>query len=342
MRPTATQPPNGSGHARERLPDDRPCGQRGSYRSTQCRQRSSVFHHVLADGIGGLAVLAGLVDGAEETPEREFPRPAPATSRLALDALRSRVRGLSRLPRAPARVGAAVKELRATGGTQAARCSLNRPTGPDRRLAVATVELAAVVDVAHDYGGSVNDVVLSAIDGALLTLLAGRGEQVQRLVVSIPVSRRQATTAAELGNQVGVAPMELPALTDRVERLRVIVARRALIRSAPRRASADLLLPLFDGLARLGAFRWFVNRQRLVNSFVTNLRGPEDLLCFVGSPVTAIFPIGAISGNVSVAFAVLSYAGTLTVTVVADPDAVPEVGVLCTALQQELDAYAYA
>ncbi|MBK9560318.1 MAG: hypothetical protein IPO44_12425 [Candidatus Microthrix sp.] len=147
-----------------------------------------MFHHVLADGIGGLAVLAGLVDGAEETPEREFPRPAPATSRLALDALRSRVRGLSRLPRAPARVGAAVKELRATGGTQAARCSLNRPTGPDRRLAVATVELAAVVDVAHDYGGSVNDVVLSAIDGALLTLLAGRGEQVQRLVVSIPVS----------------------------------------------------------------------------------------------------------------------------------------------------------
>ena len=145
-----------------------------------------------------------------------------------------RVRGLSRLPRAPARVGAAVKELRATGGTQAARCSLNRPTGPDRRLAVATVELAAVVDVAHDYGGSVNDVVLSAIDGALLTLLAGRGEQVQRLVVSIPVSRRQATTAAELGNQVGVAPMELPALTNRVERLRVIVARGALIRSAPR------------------------------------------------------------------------------------------------------------
>ena len=37
-----------------------------------------MLHHVLADGIGGLAVLARLVDGMPTTPGTDFPRPSPA------------------------------------------------------------------------------------------------------------------------------------------------------------------------------------------------------------------------------------------------------------------------
>ena len=51
-----------------------------------------------------------------------------------------------------------------------------------------------------------------------------------------------------------------------------------------------------------------------------------------------MIPLTAVTGNVAVAFAVLSYAGTLTVTVTADIDAFPDAEVLVGALQDELDA----
>lgn len=186
-----------------------------------------------------------------------------------------------------------------------------------------------------------NDVVLSAVDGSLVRLLESRGELADRFVVSVPVSRRRATTATELGNQVGVAPIELPSIAGRVERLRTISADGARVRSSPRGASAELLGPLFRTLARLGVFRWFIDRQRLVNSFVTNLRGPETPLTFVGAPITGLLPVAGISGNVSIAFGVVSYAGTLAVTIIADPDVVPDLPVLRGALQDELDGHAH-
>jgi hypothetical protein len=50
-----------------------------------------VFHHVLADGMGGLAILASLVDGAGSPPARDFPRPKPSWRRLAQDTAASRL-----------------------------------------------------------------------------------------------------------------------------------------------------------------------------------------------------------------------------------------------------------
>lgn len=112
-----------------------------------------VSHHVLADGIGGLAVLAGLVDGAPDTPSPVFPPPAPTTTQLAIDALRDRAHGIVRVHRLPKRIFAALAELRASGGTRALRSSLNKATGPRRRMAATSVDLTRIVDVAHAAGG---------------------------------------------------------------------------------------------------------------------------------------------------------------------------------------------
>jgi len=102
-------------------------------------------------------------------------------------------------------------------------------------------------------------------------------------------------------------------------------------------ASAALLGPVFRILAWLGAFRWFVNQQRLVTTLVTNLRGPDVRLSFLTAPITDVIPVSPITGNVTVAFAVLSYAGTLVVTVIADPQHYPDLPVLVTHLQSQLD-----
>jgi len=53
-----------------------------------------IFHHVLADGMGGLAVLASLVDSGISTPSIESPAPFPRRSALAYDAASSRLRAL--------------------------------------------------------------------------------------------------------------------------------------------------------------------------------------------------------------------------------------------------------
>jgi diacylglycerol O-acyltransferase / wax synthase len=71
-----------------------------------------VFHHVLADGMGGLAVLASPVDGAVTAPRQDFPRARPSMRRLAVDAAVSRVRVLAHLGRVPAGLRDALAELR--------------------------------------------------------------------------------------------------------------------------------------------------------------------------------------------------------------------------------------
>jgi hypothetical protein len=73
---------------------------------------------------------------------------------------------------------------------------------------------------------------------------------------------------------------------------------------------------------------------------VTNVRGPDAGLTFRDAPIVEIIPVSPITGNVTVAFAVLSYAGTLVITVMADPRCCPDLPALVAHLQRELDSLA--
>ncbi len=299
-----------------------------------------MFHHVLADGIGGLAVLAGLVDGhASPTSDaaQRFPRPAARRRDLRRDALRGLARAIRAMPGELRRLPAAFSELGAGRTTSAPRCSLNRPVGTDRALATARADLTAVRAVAHSNGGTVNDVLLTAVTGAVRTVLARRGEAVDRLVISIPVSSRVQASATELGNRVGVIPVELPVTGDPVDRLQQIARITAARKGAAPGASAALIGPAFRALAKIGVFNWFISRQRLVNTFVTNLRGPDHRLAFGGAPIVDVIAIPMVTGNITVAFAAMSYAGRLTVTVIADPEQCADLQDIAAVLQNELD-----
>jgi diacylglycerol O-acyltransferase len=300
-----------------------------------------VFHHVLADGIGGLAVLASLVDGEVEPTGEAFPRPGPTRAELLADAFRRRWQTLRHPAPSMRRLRAAAAQLRPQAGTVTATpCSLNRPTGPRRALTVVTADLEPLHRVARAHGATVNDVLLTAVAGALHEILAASGERVDRLVISVPMSAREHATVTSLGNDVGAVPVLVPADGELFRRL---VRTAAVTRSAKqtsRGASMAILGPLFRLLARLGLFAWFINRQRLVHTFVTNLRGPEVPLAFVGSTVDAIAAVAVVTGNVTVSFAAISYAGTVTVTVVADPDAGPDLAALHRALEGQLDRLA--
>jgi diacylglycerol O-acyltransferase len=234
------------------------------------------------------------------------------------------------------RVGGGTRELGLRQPRLADRCSLLGPTGPGRRLEVATADLAGIRSDAHELGASVNDLVVTAVTGALVDLLARRGERVDELVVSVPVSRRAQGDAGSLGNATGVVPVHVPGVDDPAVRLDAVVGERSRVRGAGRGGSAALLTPAFRALAALGAFQAFVDHQRLVHTFVTNVRGPTERLRLAGAEVTQVVPVAVNPGNVVVSFDVLSYAGQLVVTLVCDPDAVPEPEWLARRLQRGL------
>jgi diacylglycerol O-acyltransferase / wax synthase len=285
-----------------------------------------VFHHVLADGLGGLAVLTTLADPGPQEVDRDFPRPEPRWTDLALDATRHRLRALGSLPAGLRRGVAGVRELGigSSAPRLADRTSLNRPTSGHRRLDQVAVPLADVVALAHRAGGTVNDVMLAAITGALFKVLATRGEHPAQLVVSVPVSGRRSTTTARLGNDTGVRPIAVPALADDHARLASIIVMTRANATLQRASSAGPLGMVFRALSRLGLFRLFVEHQRLVHTFETNLRGPAEPVLLGGHLVRTIVPTAVNPGNIGASFDVLSYAGVLGVTVVSDPSIVTE------------------
>ena len=303
-----------------------------------------VLHHVLADGIGGLAVLARLVDQAQRPAElladNTFPVPAPSWAMLAADAQSERRAALSRL-------GWTIRGLRTSlsgaGGWHApaaAPCSLVARTGPGRRLAVARADLSALRTTAHRQGGTVNDALLAAVTGALGALLERRGERVSTLRVTVPIAARKTPTGAVLGNEVVPLVVGLPAGGDprtRIERISAIVkAARGQLTGPP---LVVLLGPVFQAIAGLRLYRVYLNHQRRFHTLVSNVKGPKAKVSIGGVPVRELIPVSvAESGNVAVNFVALSYAGSLTVTIVAEPDLVPDLPELASLLQAELDA----
>jgi hypothetical protein len=85
-------------------------------------------------------------------------------------------------------------------------------------------------------------------------------------------------------------------------------------------------------------FGWFIDHQRMIHTFVSNVRGPSQPLAIAGHQVTGIVPVAVVPGNVGVSFAALSYDGLLGVTLVADPDVVPELEMLAGRLEHRLRA----
>jgi diacylglycerol O-acyltransferase / wax synthase len=285
----------------------------------------------------------GTTRTADNSKMRDFPVPPPSLWALAADAWAGRVCRVARPLGGLRRLRQGIAEL---GGARPPRrlapTSLNQPTGPRRRLDVVSADLAAVRKVAHAHGGTVNDVVLGVVAGALRDLLASRGERLREVTVSVPVSARQATGAEQLGNQIGVMSITVPAdgdLGGRVSRIAAITRER---KSHARGASATVFVPGFLLLARIGLLDWFDNHQRFVHTFVTNLRGPGEHVTFAGAPVRAVVAIPATTGNVTVTFAALSWAGTLRITVLSDPGRVPDAPLLAAALRRALNAVGVA
>lgn len=311
------------------------------------------LHHAVADGLAAIATLAALLDppGTPDNPGEDCagavkwePAPAPRARTLVADNVERRLRDVAHAlghlahPVESARhlaalVASARSDLTAT---RAPRTSFNRPLGPRRSLTLLHVPLADVKDAAHAAGGTVNDVVLTAVAGGLRALLLARGESVaDPIVISVPMSMRTAPGDRAGGNAVSAVPVPVPVDTaDDDATLSRIVATTRERKRFGRVSAYDLLsselLPQWLQRWIMGHFA--TTDQHMVNLFVTNVAGPPEAVHLAGRRIVDAYPVAPLGGNVTLGVAVLSYAGELHVTLHADPDAIDDVDVMAAGM----------
>ena len=301
-----------------------------------------VLHHVLADGIGGLAVLASLADGQPIADGSRFPRVGPTTAMLARDAFGARLLGLRRIQRSWRLLQASMGAGGGLRPPRAAQCSLNQQTGWRRSLTVVRADAAPLRTAAHLFGATVNDAILVAVAGALGRVLTARGESVDTIVIAVPVAGRRPVSGQALGNMVSPLLVPVQAVGDTPTRLAHVAARVLAHKAAASGPPPIAVLGwLFRPLAALGGYRYYMNHQHRLHTLVSHVRGPAEEVTISGSRVTAAIPVAVSdSGNITVYFDVLSYAGTITVTVITDPEHFPDRSALTDALRAELDQIA--
>ena len=316
-------------------------------------QRIGLFvrlHHVVADGIAGVAELGALLDPAPSsatTPAQPWtPEPWPSARHLLLDNLQRRLAKLgsglkkvshpaAMLRRARAAVPAMRELLTEEPGPQT---SLNRVIGPDRTLALMRSSLELVNEVAHLHGATVNDVLLAVIAGGLRGLLRNRGEPIEGLILPIyvPVSLRRGRSAKEGGNLISQMVVHLPVgIADPSRRLRQIA-----LETAERKAIGRLSLgTMFHSKLVRGAMLKLIVRQR-VNVVSADLPGPQAPLYFAGARLIEVFPLLNLLGNESLGVGALSYAGQFNIMAVGDADTYPDIDVFAASAHDDLCALA--
>jgi len=306
-------------------------------------------HHVVADGPAGVATFGALLDLTADAPTPVpspwTPTPIPTASELLRDNLRRRRQQLGRGWSGLAHPGRTLRRARAAWPAwrevfteqPAPQTSLNHPVGADRRLAILGGRLDRTKQIAHAHHAKVNDVVLAAVAGGLRQLLAGRGEDVQGLVLRamVPISLHQEQPGQARGNQPGWMMVPLPlGEPDPVRRLALIAAETAARRHKARP-------PAGSGIFRFvaGQRAWYRHfpRQRSVNLVVTNVPGPPVPLYLAGARLLELFPVVPVMGNLTLVVAVLSYAGQLNLTAVADRDGCPDLEVFVSGVRSALD-----
>jgi WS/DGAT/MGAT family acyltransferase len=307
------------------------------------------LHHAIADGVAGVAAFGALLDLATDAAGPVVPpwtpAPAPTAGELLQDNVRRRVQELDRALSSLAHPAGMLRRARAAwpawreffAEQRAPRTSLNRPIGVDRRLALIGSRLDLVKQIAHAHDAKVNDVVLAAVAGGLRELLRGRGEHVEQLALRamVPVSLHREQPGRASGNQDGSMVVPLPiGEPDHVRRLQLIAAE-----TAARKNKAHP--PMGSGIFRFAvAQRMFLRlfaRQRLMNVSVTNVPGPPVPLYLAGAPLLEMFPVVSLVANFTLIVAVLSYAGQLNITAVADRDGCADVEVFAQGVRSALD-----
>ena len=318
-------------------------------------------HHALVDGVSGIDIVSVLFDTSPEpatppdTGERWLPRPLPSSAQMLGEALLERatvpgelVRTMRAVFRGPRRVLDGVKNAAVGVGAMAwaglnpaPPSPYNAPIGPHRRFTWVRAELRDIKAIKDSLGGTVNDVVLATVAGALGRHLRRRGHQTDGLELKamIPISVRSDVERGALGNRVAAMMAPLPVwCQEPVARLDIVRQELSGLKQGGQAVGAQVLTDLtgfapptiMDQAARL------MSRQRFFNLVVTNVPGPQFPLYLAGRRMLDPFPMVPLAAGQGLGVALLSYDGKINFGLVGDYDMLWDLDELAADVQASL------
>jgi diacylglycerol O-acyltransferase len=304
-------------------------------------------HHALADGISAFGLFSALLSPVPtDTVDRPVPwTPRPAPPPLAL--LRHEVLQQASAPlrlacemaaalRRPAELGETARDalralwdLAGAGLGPPARTPLNQPIGAHRRFDWLASDLETVRAIRRRSGGTVNDVVLATVAGAVRRFLERRGAAVHGLAyrVVVPVNVRAESERGAVNNRVSGWLATLPVgEPDPLRRLAAVQATTARLKAAKQALGPEMLGRAVEyalpGVLTLGVR--LAARLHPYNLIVSNVPGPPIPLYMLGARLLAGYPQVPLFENQGLGVALFSYCGALCWGFNADWDVVPD------------------
>jgi diacylglycerol O-acyltransferase len=317
-------------------------------------------HHAMVDGISGVdigTVLFDLEPVPEPTPVDDdwAPQPEPSAADLVTRGARDlaatpvgliehaaeAVRHPETATRRVVEALEAVGEVVGAFADPAPDVPLNQEIGPHRRFVWARGELEAFKRIKNALGGTVNDVVLAVVTGALREWLHGRGIRTEGLELRalVPVSIRSEDERGELGNRIAAMRGPLPVyVEDPVRRLRIVSEEMEGLKRSKQALGAEVISRFNDFapptlLAQASRINF---STRLFNTIVTNVPGPQIPLYVLGRELEEVFPVAFLPENHALAVAIMSYHGRINFGLLADYDAMEDVDEIAEGLTRSL------
>jgi diacylglycerol O-acyltransferase len=202
------------------------------------------------------------------------------------------------------------------------------------------IELEEIKRIAYLMGGTVNDILLSALTGALRRYLEERGEPVEGMNIRgiLPVNLRPPDELDQLGNRFGLVFLSLPLGTrDPLKRLVTLKRRMNIIKDTP---EAVVALGI---LAAVGMSPTQVEKIVLSifgmkgTAVITNVPGPRQPLYIAGQRIETLMFWVPTPANLSVGVSIISYSGQVVLGVATDEGLVPDPENILQSFYDELD-----
>ncbi len=316
-------------------------------------------HHAMIDGLSGHDIMEVILDtDAEERVNAAStwtPDPSPGTVELLTDAMVDSVRRPGvHLGRILGRLGSP-RELaehlgaRAMGSTNlgsrliSTDTAMGGPIGPHRRWAWAAGDLSTLKAAKNRFGGTVNDVILTAVSGGFRELLLERGTDPQTVEIQtmIPVSMRRPGDSSG-GNEVSAMFAQLPVgVADPVERLVAMTRQMDRVKRSGTPLTVDSIIGLADFVPPMlfaAAGRVAANVDlRAFDTVTTNVPGPQIPLYLLGRQLRTLVPFVPLGPGVRISTAIVSYNGIINFGVTADYDTVRDLPAFIQGIERTLE-----
>lgn len=313
------------------------------------------IHHCMIDGLSGvdlMAVLMSLVPSDEIVPSPAYePRPIPnGTELLVRETTRRITSSIGALRSARSVVGnvsdlveSFSHRLQAVGASLSAgwliptgKTPINGDVGPGRRFSWVDMPLSDVKAIKNKLGGTVNDVFLATVAGAVRGFLLDQRDMDAAELDGMdframaPVSVRSVDQSGTLGNQVAMWLAPLPVgEPDPIRRLATVRAETGRLKETNQALGAATLVRVSTGapatLVALGA-RLAAN-ARPFNMTVTNVPGPQFPLYMLDARMEVSYPLVPLWESHGVGIAMFSYDGTVAWGLNGDFALMPDIDV---------------